>query len=105
MIVVSSRPSPEHRDHPPGTAHLGCARHGWGALNSAVSGLPGGEVDAEASLPTTMNTSRRLPMPTTICLNPDVEARLDRLASRTGRSKAYYLRHLIEEHLDDLEDA
>ncbi len=44
-------------------------------------------------------------MPTTIRLNPDVEARLDRLASRTGRSKAYYLRHLIEEHLDDLEDA
>jgi RHH-type rel operon transcriptional repressor/antitoxin RelB len=44
-------------------------------------------------------------MPSTIRLNPDIEARLDRLASRTGRTKAFYLRRLIEEHLDDLEDA
>ena len=34
-----------------------------------------------------------------------VEARLDRLARRTRRTKAFYLRRLIEEHLDDLEDA
>jgi RHH-type rel operon transcriptional repressor/antitoxin RelB len=44
-------------------------------------------------------------MPTTIRLDPGIEARLDRLASRTGRTKAFYLRRLIEEHLDDLEDA
>ena len=55
--------------------------------------------------PTTMNTCRQTPVPTTIRLNPAVEARLDRLASRTGRTKAFYLRRLIEEHLDDLEDA
>lgn len=52
-----------------------------------------------------MNTSRLLMMPTTIRLSTEVEARLSRLASRTGRTKAFYLRRLIEEHLDDLEDA
>jgi RHH-type rel operon transcriptional repressor/antitoxin RelB len=44
-------------------------------------------------------------MPTTIRLSSDLEARLNRLASQTGRTKAFYLRRLIEEHLDDLEDA
>jgi len=34
-----------------------------------------------------------------------VEARLDQLAQVTGRSKAYYLRELIEAGIDDLEDA
>lgn len=42
-------------------------------------------------------------MPTSIRLGPDTEARLDALAQKTGRTKAYYLRHLIEEGLDDLE--
>ena len=60
---------------------------------------------AEASRATGVNSSRRSPVLTTIRLNPDVEARLDRLASRTGGTKAFYLRRLIEEHLDDLEDA
>lgn len=43
-------------------------------------------------------------MPTTIRLKPETEARLDVLARETGRSKAFYLRHLIEDNLDDLED-
>jgi RHH-type rel operon transcriptional repressor/antitoxin RelB len=43
-------------------------------------------------------------MPTSIRLDPAVEQRLDQLASRTGRSKAYYLRELITSGLDDLED-
>jgi len=43
-------------------------------------------------------------MPTTIRLDPETETRLDRLARETGRSKAFYLRQLIEENLDDLED-
>lgn len=43
-------------------------------------------------------------MPTTIRLNPEIESRLDMLARETGRSKAFYLRHLIEDNLDDLED-
>ncbi len=37
-------------------------------------------------------------------LPADVESRLDRLAKATGRSKSYFAREAIEEHLDDLED-
>ena len=44
-------------------------------------------------------------MPTSVRLDPVVEARLDRLAVLTGRSKAFYLRELIEAGIDDLEDA
>ena len=44
-------------------------------------------------------------MPTSVRLDPAVEARLDQLAQLTGRSKAYYLRELIEAGIDDLEDA
>lgn len=43
-------------------------------------------------------------MPTTIRLKPEIEARLDALARETGRSKAFYLRRLIEDNFDDLED-
>jgi RHH-type rel operon transcriptional repressor/antitoxin RelB len=35
----------------------------------------------------------------------EIETRLDRLAQLTGRTKTYYVREAIEEHLDDLEDA
>ena len=37
-------------------------------------------------------------------LPPEIEARLDALAKRTGRSKSYYAREAILEHLEDLED-
>jgi RHH-type rel operon transcriptional repressor/antitoxin RelB len=37
-------------------------------------------------------------------LPPDIEERLEALASRTGRSKSFYAREAILEHLDDLED-
>ncbi len=43
-------------------------------------------------------------MPTSIRLEPEIEARLNALAARTGRTKAFYLRQLIAEGLDDLED-
>ena len=43
-------------------------------------------------------------MATSIRLDPAVEQRLDHLAAQTGRSKAYYLRELIANGLDDLED-
>ena len=43
-------------------------------------------------------------MPTSIRLEPEIEARLDALAARTGRTKAYYLRQLIADNLEDLED-
>jgi RHH-type rel operon transcriptional repressor/antitoxin RelB len=34
----------------------------------------------------------------------EIEARLDELARRTGRSKSFYAREAILAHLDDLED-
>jgi RHH-type rel operon transcriptional repressor/antitoxin RelB len=37
-------------------------------------------------------------------LSEELENRLDRLAKRTGRSKTFYVREAIVEHLDDLED-
>jgi len=43
-------------------------------------------------------------MPTTIRLSPETEKRLNHLALTTGRSKAFYLRRLVEDNLDDLED-
>jgi RHH-type rel operon transcriptional repressor/antitoxin RelB len=43
-------------------------------------------------------------MPTSIRLSPDVEARLNHLAASTGRSKAFYLREIIERGLEDIED-
>lgn len=39
-----------------------------------------------------------------IRLPEDIEARLEILAKRTGRSKTFYAREAILEHLEDLED-
>lgn len=39
-----------------------------------------------------------------IRLDPDIEKRLDRLAKMTGRTKTFYAREAILEHLEDLED-
>ncbi len=39
-----------------------------------------------------------------IRLDPDTEKRLSELAQRTGRTKSYYARELIEGNLEDLED-
>ncbi len=39
-----------------------------------------------------------------IRLDPEIEQRLDALAKRTGRTKTFYAREAILEHLDDLED-
>jgi RHH-type rel operon transcriptional repressor/antitoxin RelB len=43
-------------------------------------------------------------MPISIRLPSDVEARLNALAARTGRSKTYYAIEAIVGHIDDLED-
>ena len=43
-------------------------------------------------------------MATSIRLASDTEQRLAFLVSETGRSKAYYLREIIENGLDDMED-
>ncbi len=37
-------------------------------------------------------------------LSPEIEKRLEALARATGRTKTYYVREAIIEHLDDLED-
>ena len=43
-------------------------------------------------------------MATSIRLDPETEQRLDHLAAQTGRTKAYYLRELVKNGLEDLED-
>lgn len=43
-------------------------------------------------------------MATSIRLAPEIEQRLDYLAARTGRTKAYYLRQIIEQGIEELED-
>ena len=39
-----------------------------------------------------------------IRLDPAIELRLEQLAKRTGRTKTFYAREAILEHLEDLED-
>jgi RHH-type rel operon transcriptional repressor/antitoxin RelB len=39
-----------------------------------------------------------------IRLDPGIERRLSELAKRTGRTKSYYVRELIEGNIEDLED-
>jgi RHH-type rel operon transcriptional repressor/antitoxin RelB len=39
-----------------------------------------------------------------IRLPKDIENRLERLAKRTGRTKTYYAREAILEHIDELEE-
>jgi len=41
----------------------------------------------------------------TLRLPADIERRLEDLARKTGRSKSFYAREAILEHLEDLEDA
>ena len=43
-------------------------------------------------------------MAISIRLPEEVESRLTQLASLTGRSKTFYIREAIVEHLDDMED-
>lgn len=43
-------------------------------------------------------------MATSIRLAPETEKRLDFLSSQTGRTKAFYLREIIERGLEDIED-
>jgi RHH-type rel operon transcriptional repressor/antitoxin RelB len=39
-----------------------------------------------------------------IRLPPSIEKRLERLARRTGRTKTFYVREALLEHLEDMED-
>jgi RHH-type rel operon transcriptional repressor/antitoxin RelB len=45
-----------------------------------------------------------MPHPFSIRLNDELDARLERLARLTGRSKSFYVKQALEEHVDDLED-
>ena len=39
-----------------------------------------------------------------IRLSEQTEKRLEKLSRKTGRTKTYYVREAVEQHLDDLED-
>ena len=43
-------------------------------------------------------------MATSIRLAPEISERLDRLAAKTGRTKAFYLREIIESGIGEVED-
>ncbi len=43
-------------------------------------------------------------MATSIRLTTEIEQRLDYLAAQTGRTKAFYLREIIERGIEDMED-
>lgn len=43
-------------------------------------------------------------MPVSLRLPADIESRLESLARRTGRTKSFFIREAVLEHLDDLED-
>ncbi len=43
-------------------------------------------------------------MATSIRLSPETEQRLAYLASHTGRTKSYYLREIIEQGIEEMED-
>jgi RHH-type transcriptional regulator, rel operon repressor / antitoxin RelB len=43
-------------------------------------------------------------MPTSIRLDPETEMRITALAKETGRTKAFYIREIIRQGLEDVED-
>lgn len=43
-------------------------------------------------------------MGSTLQLDPDIDARLEELARATGRSKEFYLKELIQQGMEELED-
>ncbi|AAF84505.1 hypothetical protein XF_1696 [Xylella fastidiosa 9a5c] len=51
-----------------------------------------------------MHLSEGFDMATSIRLSPEMEQRLNYLASHTGRTKAYYLREIIEHGIEEMED-
>jgi len=45
-----------------------------------------------------------IPGVTAVRLDEATEKRLGRLATKTGRTKSFYLRKALEQHLEDMED-
>ena len=52
--------------------------------------------------PRTQN--RNSTMPTSIRLSPETEDRLASIVEKTGRTKSFYIREMIERSIDDVED-
>jgi RHH-type rel operon transcriptional repressor/antitoxin RelB len=52
-----------------------------------------------------MSSPTESPLVKPVRLDPVTEARLSRLAEETGQKKSFYRRELIEQGMDDLEDA
>ena len=59
---------------------------------------------AAADQPLYLSSTYWSPTMLAIRLPTDIEERLDRLAKATGRTKTFYAREAILEHLDELED-
>jgi len=45
-----------------------------------------------------------MPHPLSIRLDEELEARLERLARLTGRSKSFYVKQALQDQIEDLED-
>jgi RHH-type rel operon transcriptional repressor/antitoxin RelB len=45
-----------------------------------------------------------MPHPFSIRLDEELEARLERLARLTGRSKSFYVKQALQDQIEDLED-
>lgn len=45
-----------------------------------------------------------MPYPFSIRLNDDLDARLERIARLTGRTKSFYVKQALEDQIQDLED-
>lgn len=45
-----------------------------------------------------------MPHPFSIRLNDELDARLERIARLTGRTKSFYVKQALEEQIEDLED-
>ena len=43
-------------------------------------------------------------MTTSIRFSADIEERLDRLAKETGRAKSFYIKQMVEDNIDAVED-
>jgi RHH-type rel operon transcriptional repressor/antitoxin RelB len=66
--------------------------HGW------VQALGAGSLDADRPM------RYKYLVALSVRLPEEVEARLDALARKTGRTKTFYVREAIVEHIEDLED-
>ena len=72
----------------------------FGALISALAPVPGTPTSRLAFV---LYLYSEVPM-LAIRLPQSIEKRLEKLARRTGRTKTFYVREALIEHLDDLED-